>query len=293
MRKTITIMFIFSITILLIGCNKDNTVELPTTQQLSTPTAVATATRDVTDTPIASSGSMTPTPTTTSQTISSVDQKQTTSVTEGTKNQTYTITTTTYSQDNIKVQYPQIQGLGDNSKEKTINDLIKNDVLKSEVEAPIKFYQDDTHQDVLTLDLKYQVTVSSTDLLSVVYTGYSNIAGAAHPNDVIYSVTIDLKNMTKLKLSDFTTIDTKLAQKIKQSTAVINEAVKDGMDKNDLILVIKNTDDQTLIKGLREQWAYNTFYVTSNSLVVSVDVPHAVGDYALVELQGQYKVGSQ
>ena len=210
------------------------------------------------------------------------------SSTSETKNQPYSIITATFSQDNIKVQYPQIRGLGDDSKEKTINDLIKNDVLNSQVEAPIKAYQDATHTKVLTLDLKYQVTMNTTKLLSVVYTGRSNIVGSAHPNEAIYAITIDLKNATKLKLADFTIIDTNLAQKIKQSTAVTNEAVKNGMDKNGLITLIQIEDDQTLIKGLKEEWAYNTFYVTPNSLVVSVDVAHAAGDYVLVELPGKY-----
>lgn len=138
------------------------------------------------------------------------------------------------------------------------------------------------------MNWNYQVTMSTPELLSVIYTGNSKIEGAAFPTNDIYAITIDLKNSIKLKLSDFTTIDTNLAQKIKQSTAVTNEAVKNGMDRNDLITVIQNTDYQTLIKGLKEEWAYNTFYVTPNSLVVSVDVAHAAGDYALVELPGQY-----
>jgi hypothetical protein len=231
-------------------------------------------------------------PTTTTATAVVTQDPATTiapSLTAETKKQPYSITTATFSQDNIKIQYPQIKGLGDNSKEKTINDLIKNDVLNSQVEAPTKYYQDATNTKVkLTLDLKYQVTMNTNELLSVIYTGDVNIEGSAHPTKAIYAITIDLKNATKLKLSDFTIIDTNLAQKIKQSTAVTNEAVKNGMDKNDLITAIQNTDDQTLIKGLKEEWAYNTFYVTPNSLVVSVDVDHASGDYALIELPGQY-----
>ncbi len=167
--------------------------------------------------------------------------------------------------------------------------MIKNDVLNSQVEEPIKAYRDVNNNKVkLTLDLKYQVTLSTAELLSVVYTGYSNIEGAAHPTGDIYALTIDLKNVTKLKLSDFTTIDTNLAQKIKQSTAVTNDAVKNGVDKNVLITAIQSTDDQTIIQGLKDQWAYNTFYVTPNSLVVSIGVVHAIGDYALIELPGQY-----
>jgi hypothetical protein len=193
-----------------------------------------------------------------------------------TKKQPYSITTAIFSKDNIKVEYPQIKGLGDDSKEKTINDLIKNDVLSSQVEAPIKFYQDETNtKDILTLNLKYQVTMSTNELLSVLYIGDANIEGSAFPTKAIYAITIDLKNATKLKLSDFTTIDNDLVQKIRQSTAVTNEDVKRGMDKNDLIIQIQNEDDQALIKGLKEERAYYTFYVTPNSLVVSVVISHA------------------
>lgn len=212
----------------------------------------------------------------------------TSSLNAETKKQPYSITTETFVQDNIKIQYPQIKGLGDDSKEKTINDLIKKDVLNSQVEAPIKAYRDESNPNVkLTLDLKYQVTMNTAELLSVVYTGYSNIEGSVHPTEDIYALTIDLKNATKLKLSDFTTLDINLAKKIKQSTAVTNGAVENGMDKNILITAIQSIDDQMLIKGLQDQWAYNTFYITPNSLVVSVEVIHAIGDYALVELPSQ------
>jgi hypothetical protein len=208
------------------------------------------------------------------------------SPTPETNNQQYSIISETFSQDNIKIQYPQIKGLEDDTKEKAINDLIKNDFLKNEVEEPTKTYGEGT----LTMNLNYQVALSTQDLLSVVYTGNSEVEDAAFPTNEIYTITIDLKSVAKLKLSDFTVIDTKLAQKIKQSTAVTNDSVKnDGMDKNALITAIQDTDDQTLIKGLKEEWAYNTFYVTPNSLVVSIDAGHAIGDYALIELPGQYR----
>lgn len=232
----------------------------------------------------------TPTTTTNSSAVATQNPttSTTTSLTEKTKKQQYSITTATFSQDNIKIQYPEIKGLGDNSKEKNINDLIKNDVLNSQVEAPTKYYQDDNNTKVkLTLDLKYQVTMHTNELLSVIYMGYSNIEGSAHPTKDFYAITIDIKNGTKLKLSYFTAMDTNLAQKIKQSKAVTNDEVKDGMDKNVLITAIQSKDDKILIQGLEEEWAYNTFYITPDFLVISVDVAHAIGDYALVELPRQ------
>lgn len=260
--KKIALITVTSIGILLSGCGNTSTTHQSTPTTTTAPAVV------------------TPDPATSTAPSSNVE----------TKNQPYSITTATFSQDNIKIQYPQIIGLGDDSREKVINDLIKNDVLNGQVEAPIKAYQDATNAKVkLTLDLKYQVTMNTAELLSVVYTGYSLIEGSAHPTEDIYAISIDLKNTAKLKLSDFITMDTNLAQKIKQSTAVTNDSVKNGMNKNILIEAIQSIDDQTLIQGLKNQWAYNAFYVTPNSLVVSVEVAHAIGDYALVELPGQYR----
>lgn len=231
----------------------------------------------------------TTTPTTASEVITQNSATKTVpSLPEEIKNQPYSITAATFTKHNIKIQYPQIKGLADNSKEKTINDLIKKDILNSQVEEPTRGSDAYYTIDELSLDLKYQVTMKTTELLSVVYTGSAYVKGSAFPTNNIYTITIDLKNATKLKLSDFTTIDTNLAQEIKQSTAVTNDVVKSGMDKETLIAAIQDMNDQSLIRNLKEDWAYNTFYITPNSLVVSVGVAHAIGDYALIELPSQY-----
>jgi hypothetical protein len=112
------------------------------------------------------------------------------------KKQQYSIITETFSQDNIKIQYPQIKGLGDDSKEKAINYLIKNDLLKNEVEEPFKTYGEGT----LTMNLNYQVTLNTPELLSVVYIGNSEVEDAAFPTNEIYTTTIDLK---KLNVTDY------------------------------------------------------------------------------------------
>lgn len=268
-------LFLIAITIsLLVGCGKVTPTN--TAQQNGQPPLEATTSNSLV--------SKSTTPTTATVDVTQDSKTIVPSLTAETKNQPYSITTATFCKDNIKIEYPQIKGVDDKAKEKVINDLIKSDLLKNEVEEPINSYGKGT----LTMNWNYQVTMNTPDLLSVIYTGNSKMEGAAYPTNNIYAITIDLNNVKKLKLSDFTVIDTYLAQKIKQSTAVTNEAVKKGMDKNVLIAVVQSVDDQTLIKGLKEEWAYNTFYVTPNYLVVSVDVAHAIGDYALVELPGQY-----
>ncbi len=203
----------------------------------------------------------------------------------------YTVVPEIISQGKITIKYPQIKGLGDDSKEKTINDIIKNTVWDNNVESIVIIYQDDQNVDVikqLSQDLTYQVTLNTDALLSVVYTGTAYLEGGAFPTYVIDTITVDIKNAKKLELTDFTAIDNNLAQKIKHSTEVSNESVKEGMAQSNLIGEVQNFDDQVLIQGLKEKYAYYTYYLTPTSLVISVQVSHAGGDYALVTLPGKH-----
>lgn len=54
----------------------------------------------------------------------------------------YSILTATYTQDKISIQYPQITDLGDDQREKAINDLIKEDILFRAVEEPSKNFSE-------------------------------------------------------------------------------------------------------------------------------------------------------
>ena len=253
MKKLILITAV-SISILITGCAASNTAK----QDTPTPQVSAVAETQTLEASPATSG-------------------EKTSAQPGV--QPYTITTAIYSQDNIKVQYPQLEGMADSSKEKAVNALIKNDVLNSQVEEPIKSYQDDSGAPLkLTLDLVYKVTMYTWELFSVYYTGNSYIEGGAHPNRNFYATTIDLNKITKLSLSDFTTIDTALVQKIKHSTE-ITETIE-GMDSSVLIPFFQSEDDQIMLQELQDQNAY--FYITPDSLAICVYVPHALGDYAVI-----------
>jgi len=250
--KKLIIISAVSISMLITGCAASNTVK----QETPTPQASSIIETQTPEASEANSG-------------------------EKTSPQPYTITTVVYSQDNIKVQYPQLEGMADSSKEKAINALIKTDVISSQVEEPIKSYQDDSGTPVkLTLNLAYKVTMYTSELFSVYYTGDSYIEGGVHPDRSFYATTIDLKNTAKLSLSDFTTIDNALVQKIKKSTD-ITEAV-DGVDSSVLIPFFQDESDQVMLQELQDQYAY--FFITPDSLAICISVPHVMGDYAVIKL---------
>lgn len=117
--------------------------------------------------------------------------KQNTEKTD-TENSSYQITTAKFNKDSILIEYPQIEGLGNDSVEHTINELIKNDIWDSQVDDVTKSYEEDGSTINLNVDLKYQVTISTDELLSVMYTGTSYVEGGMYVNNVFHGITIDL-----------------------------------------------------------------------------------------------------
>lgn len=191
------------------------------------------------------------------------------------------------------IEYPQIDGLGNESVEKAINELIKNDIWDSQVDDTIKSYQEEGNTITLNVGLKYQVTISTAELLSVMYTGTPYVDGGMSVNNVYHTITLDLSNGSRQSLTDFVQIDTGLAQKIRESKEITNEAVKNADNekqadeiRNYLINEILSKENEDIILELENNNADN-FYVTKNSLVICIGVSSAVGDYALVEMPRQ------
>lgn len=205
----------------------------------------------------------------------------------------YQISTAAFNQDSIHIQYPQISGLHDASLEKAINDLIKNDVWDSQVQDTIDAYQDETIK--LDLDMTYEVTLSTDEILSVMYTGSAYIEGGVHPSNMFHAITLDLKDGKRLYLSDFTQIDSGLIQKVQQSKSVHNFVTDNEMEdeallaelRDNLIGEIQDQDENFMIWDLKNQ-RDSAFYLTEDALVIRTYVSHATGDYVLVDLPGQY-----
>lgn len=200
---------------------------------------------------------------------------------ENTEPESYSIITETFKQGNVNVRYPQISGLGDGEKEKAVNQLISDHILYTVIQV-----HDESLMAEQTLELNYRVTAQTPGILSVLYTGSANIEGSAFATNNVYSITIDLENVMKLRLSDFAAINEELAEKIKQSTNITSSY--SGTFDERLLPAIKNEKDDYIISGLTEELPYYTFCVTPDSLIVSIAISHADGDYVLIEVPGEY-----
>lgn len=191
----------------------------------------------------------------------------------------YTVEIITYQYKDIHVEYPQIHGLKDTEREEKINNLIEDYILLEIIET-----EDTVKLEELNMELECRITMQSPKFLSFYYVGESNIDGFK-PYDDFYSMTIDLKNVKKLNLSDFIDIDETLVERIKNSTDVTNRAVERGMDKKHLLYEIQDKDEELIIEFLTKGW-YG-FVLEPDAISVEVGVIYATGVYALIRIPGQ------
>ena len=196
----------------------------------------------------------------------------------GTANIQYKLTKTSYSDQNVKISYPQISNLSDSSKQQKINALIKTSALEV-----LKDYKDSLSS--LSLSMDYVIKFQGADLLSLEYLGLANVKDAAHPVNVIQTTNIDLETAKQLVIGDVVSTNNSFAEKIKAGSYKAYSSDLDLKAVGVLKDVLDGFSSQDLLEGFKLPTA--KFYFTKDSLGVSLEVAHAVGDH--MEMETDYK----
>lgn len=209
----------------------------------------------------------------------------------GTSKETmYKIGTAVYKKGDVTINYPEISGLGDKSRQDKINKILKDRAL-----YVLNGYSES--QGKLTLEIKYTVTLSEKNLLSVKFAGVSSVAGSAHPNNEFYTANIDINNAKLLKLSDFVLINKSLVKAFRSGTYVPWEQDLDDKTKNELKSevgrFVGGESDNELISWFNGSDNIDTHiltsttfcYLTKDSIGISINVAHAIGDHAEYEIK--------
>ena len=132
-----------------------------------------------------------------------------TGVAESSTPDEYTIEDDQYNVKNVIIKHPRLK-YSDENKTNIISALVESGGMIS-----TKYYDD---QDKLNMNIKYKIKRKNKKIISVVFEGTGYVEGAAYANNHLYSVNVDLKNESLLKLSDFVDINEELAEKIKNGT---------------------------------------------------------------------------
>lgn len=194
--------------------------------------------------------------------------------------QSYELIQAKYSENGIIIKYPQITKLKDTVKQKSLNQILKTEAVKG-----LHEYVDSGTEAHVEID--YEIKRQSERFLSVQYTGVRYVKSAAYPNHIFYTTNLDMKQASKLRLSDLIKIEKPLLELLKNGeiTAVQPEqkGLIVGFTQDELIQSLTSAD---LTKGSTEESALDTFsYLTSDSLGISIPVAHAVGDHAEYEIR--------
>ena len=212
---------------------------------------------------------------------------------DDTNNAGYELISQTYSEAGVQIDYPQIRDFSDQTKEAVINKLIKDEALKI-----LLYYQSEEAN--FNLEIAFNVTWQSKELLSVQYTGIGYAEGAAYPNKLFYTTNINLMSGEKIKLADVVFIDRAFIDRFRDGELVSGEeAVRDelkaafqaylsAMTADDLIALFHKADfsgdsGDSGETGFTLAESYS--YFTGDSLGISIGVPHVLGDYAQYELK--------
>lgn len=198
----------------------------------------------------------------------------------------YVDDTAASSLNNIRVQYPQVRGLTDPTVQAAVNDLIKTDMWEYTVQPYIDSY---TEEGITACNFEFKVTLLNEELISIAYTGEVYVEGSARRNNEFYAATFDLQTGEKLALTDFVTVDEAFINKVKQ-TEMIDTVSGERVSRADVWDAQNTCTTDELIRRFTETLGrdYYNFYLTEDTLVVSVPVSHAGGDYVLITLPGPY-----
>lgn len=192
----------------------------------------------------------------------------------------YELQTETYTNKNIKVEYPQIVYLKNEAKQDEMNKVIKKVALAHFLETMQSLEPGQTYEAEGT----YEIKLKRNDMLSIAFKSYNNIWPSAHPFQLFYTLNIDLSKGKQLCLSDFVPkIDRDFIDLLKKAKYVgelgsefeeqIKEQVFTQYNDEQLILALINSEEHNIY-----------FYITENALGISIPIAHVAGDHAEFEI---------
>lgn len=198
----------------------------------------------------------------------------------------------TYTTGNISVEYPVVSNLSKAAVQEKINKLLNEHALEF-----IKAYGVNESKDSLTV--KCRVVSADRRRLTAVYTGSYMPEGGAHPVSLFYTNTIDTALGEDMGLTNYADPYT-LAGYVLSGDCQFVDA--DAALEKELMKVKNDTDIETYTEMFRRAdfpWkAPKTTsknsdeavkfpevfsYEEQGTIYVSIPVPHALGDYALIK----------
>lgn len=194
----------------------------------------------------------------------------------------------TYTSGNISIQYPVVSQMEDQERQNKVNEHLKANAL-----SVIKAHQLDESADTLTI--KCSVISVDSKRLTASYTGLLTAKDAAHPLNIFYTNTVNLLQVQDMGLNDFTDAYTMAGYVLSDDvtfsgiSADVEEAVLEYRSTLDLDTLTAIFDGSDFPLSAENQWPESFSYEKQGTILFSLPVPHALGDYVMVSFDPSTK----
>ena len=187
----------------------------------------------------------------------------------------YSIMDETYTEKGITLKFPQLIKANNPTKADSINKAIQGNI-RGKLDSLRSGGKD---IGALTLELNYEIAGYGQKVLSMVYQGYANFEQASYPVNVYHTQNIALGDVDTISLKDLFTIDDFFVERFKlgmysPSRADLNLEESGVNLKEEIERQYSNQDLINLF-----QKAEANYKLTEYGVIVSIEVPHALGDH--------------
>lgn len=189
------------------------------------------------------------------------------------KSKGYKITDNIFESGSIRIIYPVISNLNNEILQQVINENI---YLR--VESISNYYDINRSP---TMDISYIIKTANEDIISIVLQGYVNCDDTAYPTSFFETINLDLNTGDVLKVSDLVNIDDEFISKLKASNPINNSYV----DNTYLSSFSDDEVKEMLIYADNEDSNVYSYVLEDGSIGISINVPHALGDYLEYEVK--------
>lgn len=178
-----------------------------------------------------------------------------------------------YNNKYIDIKYPIISGMKDEKTQQQINKELKA--------IAFAVLNDFTSLEGMDIRTSYSVTLSSSRILSIIYTASSAHTVQAYPLVRTHTANVDLETGKILSVDDILTIDDDFMTLFHEKFQNISEydSSEDKDRVNQYVSEIVSYD--MLTEGSEGSYPEVSYFLTQDSLVISIAVPYSLGSYVL------------
>lgn len=199
----------------------------------------------------------------------------------------------TYKEGNAAIEYPIVSNLTNSDTEKRVNDLLKANAL-----SVIKACSADTAKDSLTVECR--IVSADRKRITAVYTGLYTPEAASYPVNLFYTNTVDTALAEDIELIDYADPYTLAGyvlsgdcQFYKASPDLSKElmAYRTDTTLEEYTELFRQADFplKTPAQDESHPFPQSFSYEDQGTIIVSIPVPHALGDYALISYTPETK----